>query len=160
MLGEGEPLDRRMPPAHRLIAHAIGRLELGLIRRGKHGGLAGLTRAASTAYWRAMLRDHAEAIPVVGPKVYYVESVAKPSRLRLFQRTMAHYLGTYYGPNDGVVALGDQVLPGLGTSLGTLDAGHADFVRGRPANRVGRGPGRALIRGIVMAVGQEREGCR
>lgn len=159
VLGEGEAIDKRLGPAHRLIARTIGRLELGLFAKGKHAGLAGMTRAASRAYWRKELGEHAGAIPVVGPRAFYVESTAAPSRLRLFQRTMARYLGTYYGPNDGVVALGDQVLPGLGTSLGTLDAGHADFTRGRPANRVGKTPGRALMRAILMAVGKP-EGIR
>jgi hypothetical protein len=153
-LGEGEPMDRRMPPAHRLLAYLIGRRERALLGRGRHGGLAGLTLASSRAYWRRALAEHAEAIPLVGPKVYYVESATRPGRLRLFLRAAAWYLGTYYGPNDGVVAAGDQSLAGLGTSLATLDAGHADLTRRGPATRAGRRIRRALVRSIVMAVGR------
>ena len=84
----------------------------------------------------------------------YVEANAEPSHLGLFMRAMASYLGAYYGPNDGVVAVEDQTIPGLGTSLGILDAGHADLTRRFPSARMGRGPRRALIRSIVMAVGR------
>ena len=52
-----------------------------------------------------------------------------------------------------MVALGDQTLPGLGTSLGVLDAGHADLTRRFPATRARRGTRQALIRSILMAVG-------
>jgi pimeloyl-ACP methyl ester carboxylesterase len=154
VLGEGEPMDRRMPPGPRLLAHLLGRWAKGRMAREWDEGLAGLTREASLAYWRRMLEDHAEAIPAVGPKVYYVVSRARPSRLRLFLRATAWYLGAYYGPNDGAVAVEDQSLPGLGTVLGPLDAGHADLTRRFPASRAGRRARGALMRGIVMAVGR------
>ena len=154
VLGEGEPMDRRMPPGHRLLAHLLGRWEKSQLIRGRREGLAGLARDSSRAYWRRMLEEYAEAIPVVGPKVYYIVSRARPSRLRLFLRATAWYLQTYYGPNDGAVALGDQSLPGLGTTLGPLDAGHADLTRRFPASRSGRRAREAMMRGIVMAVGR------
>lgn len=154
VLGEGEPMDRRMPPGHRVLAYLLGSLEKSLLERGQHGGLAGLTREASRAYWRQTLEEQAEAIPVVGPKVFFVESRARPSRLRLFHRATAWYLHTYYGPNDGVVALGDQALPGLGMRLGTLEAGHADLTRKSLATRAGRRSRQALIRCILMVVGR------
>jgi len=153
ILGEGEPMDGRMSPGHRLLAGAIGALERFLLKHGWHGGLAGLSREASRAYWRCALDEHAEAIPIVGPKVYYVEARAHFTSLALFQRVMSCYLGAYYGPNDGIVAVCDQSLPGLGTSLGVVDAGHADLTRRFPATRAGRRSRRALIRAILMAVG-------
>jgi pimeloyl-ACP methyl ester carboxylesterase len=154
LLGTGEPMDGRMPRGHRVLAAAIGTLERLLLKRGGHGGLAGLSRAESRAYWRRILHEHAEAIPVVGPKVYYVASQARSSHLALFLRAMSWYLGAYYGPNDGVVAVADQSLPGLGTILGVLEAGHADLTRRSPATRVGRRSRRALIQAILMAVGR------
>jgi pimeloyl-ACP methyl ester carboxylesterase len=154
--GAGEPMDGRMAPGHRWLAHLLGDLEQFLVKRGWHGGLAGMTREASRTYWRRTLEKHADAIPVVGPKVYYIESRARPERLGLFQRAMSWYLGAYYGPNDGVVAVGDQTLPGLGTSLGVLDDGHADLTRRFPATRVGKRSRRALIQGILMAIGGSR----
>jgi pimeloyl-ACP methyl ester carboxylesterase len=153
VLGTGEPMDSRMPPGPRLLARAIGAVERLLVRRGKHGGLAGLTRAASRSYWKGMLEQHADAIPVVGPKVFYIESRSQPARLGWFLRALSWYLGSYYGPNDGVVAVGDQALAGLGTSLGVLEAGHADLTRRFPASRAGRRSRRALIQAILMAVG-------
>ncbi len=154
VLGEGEEIDEQMPPGHRMLARWIGAFERYLLGRGKHAGLAGLTREASRSYWELAMETHSDAIPVVGPKVFYVEANAHPSRLALLMRSMAWYLGSYYGPNDGVVALGDQTVPGLGTSLGVLEAGHADLTRRYPASNAGRRSRRALIRSIVMAVGQ------
>jgi hypothetical protein len=116
--------------------------------------LAGLTREESRAYWRRVLKEHAEAIPIVGPKVYYVQSRARSSHLSLFQRAMSWYLGRYYGPNDGVVAVADQSLPDLGTRLGVLEAGHADLTRRAPASRMGKRARRALIQAILMVVGR------
>jgi pimeloyl-ACP methyl ester carboxylesterase len=157
-LGEGHPMDRRMPPGHRLFATLLGRVEKALRERGWHGGLTGLTRDASRAYWRRTLQEHAGAIPVVGPKVYYIGSRTRPARLRFLQRSAAWYLRTYYGPNDGVVALDDQALPGLGTRLVTLDAGHPDLTRRFPAARAGRRARQALTRSILMAVGRPAAG--
>jgi pimeloyl-ACP methyl ester carboxylesterase len=156
VLGEGEPMDGRMPIVHRLLARMIGTLERFLVQRGQHGGLAGLSREASRAYWQRALEEHTDAIPLVGPKVYYIESHAHSQRLALFQRAMSWYLGAYYGPNDGVVVVGDQALAGLGTSLGVVDAGHADLTRRFPATRVGKRSRRALIQAILMAVGRPR----
>jgi pimeloyl-ACP methyl ester carboxylesterase len=154
VLGTGEPMDGSMPPGHRRLAAVLATIERFLLNRGEHGGLAGLSREASRAYWRRVLEEHAEAIPVVGPKVYFVESRARPSRLAWFQRAMSWYLGAYYGPNDGVVAVDDQSLRGLGTRLGVLEAGHADLTRRAPASRAGRRSRRALIQAILMAVGR------
>jgi len=156
VLGEGEPMDDRMPPIHRWLARAIGAFERLLLKCGKHDALAGLGRIASRAYWRQSLADHAAAVPDVGPKVFYLQSRARPSRLGLFSRAMAWYLGAYYGPNDGVIALADQMVPGLGTSLGVLEAGHAELTRRAHAPRAPRNGRRALIQSIVMAVGQDQ----
>jgi pimeloyl-ACP methyl ester carboxylesterase len=156
LLGTGEPMDGRLPRGHRLLAALIGTIERLLLQRRGHGGLTGLSREASRAYWRRVLKEHAQAIPVVGPKVYFIESRARSSRLALFQRAMSWYLATYYGPNDGVVAVDDQSLPGLGTRLGVLEAGHADLTRRFPATRLGRRARRALIQAILMVVGRSR----
>jgi pimeloyl-ACP methyl ester carboxylesterase len=153
VLGEGPALDGRMPPIARGLAWVLAGLERSLVARGRHGGLAALTRDASTSYWRRALEEHADAIPTVGPKVYYVESECAPSHLGLFRRATARYLGAYYGPNDGVVAVADQSLPGLGTRLGCLGAGHADLTRSGLATQAGRRTRRALVASILMAVG-------
>ena len=137
VLGEGAAMDRRMPAVQRLLAHALGKLEKGLINNGWHGGISGLARQESRAYWKAALEGKEDAVEVVSPKIFYIESAAKPSRLRMFQRALAWYLTVYYGPSDGVVALGDQTLEGVGASLGVFEAGHADLTRRFPASRAG-----------------------
>jgi pimeloyl-ACP methyl ester carboxylesterase len=153
VLGEGRPMDGRMPPGHRLVAYLLAKREGSLVGRGVHSGLTGLTRAASRAYWHRELDRNAEAARAVGPRIFYVESRARPSGLRLFQRATHRYLGTYYGPSDGMVGLEDQSLPGLGTRLGPVEAGHADLTRRSPASRGGRQSRAALVRAIVMTVG-------
>ncbi len=154
LLGEGSPMDRRMPARLRVIAYLLGRIEKLVLHRGKHEGLTGLTRRESELFWERMREDHADAIPVVGPKSFYITSRVHPSRLRLFHKAIAWYLNTYYGPNDGIVALRDQSLPGLGTCLGVFDAGHTDLTHRSLATRAPRRLRRALIQSIIMAVGR------
>jgi pimeloyl-ACP methyl ester carboxylesterase len=152
--GDAKPMDGRMSAGYRWLGSALGRREAGLLKDGRHAGMVGLKRESSRAYWRLELEERRDAARVVGPKVFFVGSKSTPARLRLFQRTMGTYLGTYYGPNDGLVAVDDQSLPGLGTSLGVLDAGHADLTRSFPATRAGRKSRRALIESVVMVLGQ------
>ena len=154
VLGEGEPMDDQMsarPSVPRPRDRGIRRLPARTrqargIDRTDARRLAGLLELA--------LETHADALPIVGPKVFYVEAKVQRSRLGPFLRAMASYLGAYYGANDGVVAVEDQTIPGLGTSLGVLDAGHPDLTRRFPATRAGRRFRKALMQSIVMAAGQ------
>jgi hypothetical protein len=152
MMGEGSLMDHRMPWRLRVLAYALGSFERYLLHRGKHGGLAGLTRAGSERFWAEIREEYAEAVAVVGPKTFYVTSQVSPTQLRLFHRAIAVYLKTYYGPNDGMVALVDQSLPGLGTCLGVLDAGHTDLTHRFPSTRAPRRLRKALIQAILMTV--------
>ncbi|WP_406694761.1 hypothetical protein V5E97_27280 [Singulisphaera sp. Ch08] len=152
--GDGPSMDRRIPLRYRAVANLLGRFEQTKLKRGKHGGLAGMTQQASEDFWERILERHLSAIPIVGPKTFYVTSETTPSQQRLFKRATAWYLQTFSGPNDGVVALADQSLPVLGTVLAVLDAGHSDLTNRGPATRAPRQLRRALIQGIVMAVGK------
>ena len=156
VMGEGPPMDSRMPLRHRVLAYLLGRMEKLLLNRGRHGGLRGLTRRASHDFWERTLDEHSGAIAVVGPKTFFVTSATCPSRLRLFERTTAWYLRTYFGKNDGMVACDDQFLPGLGTVLATLDAGHSELTNRFRSTRTARRLQRALIDGIIMTVGRPR----
>ena len=153
VMGEGLLMDRRMPLRLRALAYLLGKFENVVLHRGKHGGLSGLTRGESGRFWDQLLREHADAIPVIGPKTFYITSEVRPARLRFFHRAIAAYLQAYYGPNDGIVVLGDQSLPGLGTCLGAFDAGHTDLTHRFPATRAPRRLRRALIQSLLMAVG-------
>lgn len=150
VMGEGEAMDKTMPAYSRFVARLLAIRERALVASGYHAGLAGLTRNASQSYWKAMLAEHASAIAIVGPKAFFIATQAEPSQLRLFQRVMNRYLGAYYGKNDGLVCVDDQFLPGIGTRLGVLDAGHADLTRRFPATKAGRKTRRALIQSLVM----------
>ncbi len=151
LAGEGPPIDRRMPWQHRVAAHMLGRLEGFLLDRGKHGGLAALTTWSSHEFWERNLQEHQSAIPVVSARTFYVTTRTEPAQLRFFQQTIAWYLG-YLGPNDGIVALEDQSVPGLGTVLAVLDAGHTDLTNRFPSARSKSRLRKALVDAIVMAV--------
>jgi pimeloyl-ACP methyl ester carboxylesterase len=157
--GEGEPVDGRMPPVHRFLAHQIGkRVDEVVSKRGWHDAVEDLRRDESREYWACALKEYAAAVRVVGPKVFYIESQARGGKLVWFHRTTGSYLRTYYGPNDGLVALADQRLPGLGTSLGPIDAGHTDLTTRFPLAAAGRRYRKALIQCVLMTVGQRPEG--
>ncbi len=153
LMGEGLSMDHQMPIKLRVLAFVLGKLESFVLHRGKHGGLADLTRSESDRFWQQMMLDHAEAIPIVGPKTFYVTSQIQPSQLRLFRRAIASYLQTYYGPNDGMVLLRDQSLPGLGTCLAVLEASHTDLTHRQPSARTPRRFRHALIVSILNALG-------
>lgn len=157
VVGDGPAMDRRIPLRFRAVGNLLYGLEKFQVKRGKHGGLAGMTQQASEDFWERMLEEHACALPVVGPKTFYVTSETTPSQLRLFKRATAWYLQTFSGPNDGVVAIEDQSLPMLGTVLGVLEAGHSDLTNRGPATRAPRQFRRALTQAIIMVVGRPEE---
>jgi pimeloyl-ACP methyl ester carboxylesterase len=156
--GEGPPIDRRMPLKQRLIALGLSRLEEYVRARGKHGGITSLTTRASKEYWASALEEHRAAVPVVSPKTFYVTTKSKPAHLRLLLQATAWYLGTHFGPNDGMVALEDQSVDGLGTVLAVLDAGHTDLTHRFPSAMPKRRLRRALIDAIIMSVGRAKAG--
>lgn len=157
VVGEGEPMDWRMPPRARVVAKVVGGLERSALRRGRLSGLEDLTRDAAREFWDHELEADAEAVSAVGPRVFFVEASAPPSRQRLLRKPAALYLDAYYGPNDGVVAVSDQSLEGLGVRLGPLDAGHTDMTHRFPAGRAKSKLRHALVQAIVMAVGRDRD---
>jgi pimeloyl-ACP methyl ester carboxylesterase len=154
VVGEGHPIDARMPAQYRTFAGLVGEVERLLVRNGQHAGLSGLTRAESRAYWDRMLRRHAESIPTLRPRAYFLRSATDPIQLGRFRTAIGSYLTTYDGPNDGIVALEDQHLPGVGTSLGVIDCGHGDLTCDLKPGPAGRKLRRALAPCIVMAVGR------
>ena len=154
VLGRGTPMDRRMPLRHRILGHLAGRVARSMARRGGRDVLEEMTTESSRAYWSRMLAEHADALPVVGPRTFYVRSTIEPSKLRFVRRAIAWYLATYHGPSDGMVALADQRLPGVGTVVADLDAAHGDLTHRFPATRASRSSRKALIRTIFRTVGR------
>jgi pimeloyl-ACP methyl ester carboxylesterase len=151
--GDGEPIDREMPLGYRVLGKAIGRLEANLLDDDRHEVITSLSHRESDRFWEELLEKHRQAIPVVSPKTYYVTSQTKRSKHSLPLRATAWYLGTYYGPNDGLVTLEDQSLPGVGTVLAVLDVGHTDLTRRFPAARPKAQLRRAIVDAIIMALG-------
>jgi pimeloyl-ACP methyl ester carboxylesterase len=154
VMGEGPAVDDALSAVPRTLARLIGGFERMMVGRGKHGGLASMTRERSRTFWGEAIDAHPEAVAVLGSKTFYIEGETEAKRLRLFLRATAAYLTLHYGPNDGVVARGDQSLPALGTSLGVFDVGHSDLTRNNPGSRAGKRSRKAMMDAIVMAVGR------
>lgn len=150
--GEGSPIDRRMPPGYRLGARIVGKLEARVLDRDRHEVITSLSRNASEKFWRELTETHADALPIVGPRVFYVTSHTRPSHHPVLQRVTAWYVQTYYGPSDGLIALEDQSLDGLGTVLAVLDAGHTDLTHRFPSARPQKKLRQALVDAILMSV--------
>jgi hypothetical protein len=157
VVGEGPPIDRKMPLGNRVIARTLAKGEGFLLNHGKHGGLPALARQASDEFWEDLLEECSAAIPIVRPKTFYITSQVPPSGHRLFQRAIASYLETNFGDNDGIVALTDQCLPELGTVLAVLDAGHTDLTNRFPSGKAAQRMRKAVVDAIVMAVGRSDE---
>ena len=152
--GDGPAPDHKMRPQHRATATILARLERYYLGRGHHAGLPELATDVAHDYWKTQLHEHHDAIAVVGPRTFYVTAATAPGHQRVFQRAAAWYLDTYFGTNDGVVALDDQSLPEVGTVLTVLDAGHTDLTHRFPlAPLTQRRLRRALVDGIMISVG-------
>ena len=103
-----------------------------------------------------MLEESSAAIPIVSPKTFYITSQIPASGHRFFQRPIASYLEIHFGENDGVVALEDQSLAGIGKVLAVLDAGHTDLTNRFPSGHAAQRMRKAIVDAIIMSVGEER----
>jgi hypothetical protein len=155
VVGEAPPMDRRMPLGYRVIGNALAKGEGFLLDHGKHGGLASLSRRASREFWHDLLEESSVAIPIVGPKTFYITSQIEPSGRRLLQRPIASYLEIHVGENDGVVGLEDQSLEGVGKVLAVLDAGHTDLTNRFPSGRAAQRMRKGVIDAIIMSIGEQ-----
>ena len=154
VMGEGPPVDNQLSPLHRSLATIFGDFERFKMKKGQHGGIADMTRDASHRFWTSAVESHPDAVAQIAPRIFYIEGETESSRLKLFLRATGSYLHLHYGPNDGVVARGDQSLRGLGTSLGVYNAGHSDLTRKNPGSKQGKRTRRAFVDAIFVAVGQ------
>jgi pimeloyl-ACP methyl ester carboxylesterase len=156
VVGEGPPMDRGMPLSHRVVGRALANIEGFLLDHGKHGGLGSLARRASKEFWEDMLKENSAAIPVVSPKTFYIKGEIPASEHRFFQRPIASYLENNFGENDGVIALEDQSLAGIGKVLAVLEAGHTDLTNRFPSGRGSQRMRKAVIDSIIMSIGEEK----
>ncbi len=78
VVGEGPPMDRRMPLGYRVAGHALANIEGFLLDHGKHGGLPSLSRRASREFWNDLLDESSAAIPLVSPKTFLHHKPDRP----------------------------------------------------------------------------------
>ncbi len=151
--GSGEPIDRRMRWPQRTVAHLAKTLARLVPGRRKREVVDSMTPEASAAFWASALDRDPETLALVGAKAFFIRSAIDPDRLGFIRRAMAWYLQTYHGRGDGVVTLEAQSLPGFGTVLATVEAGHSDLTCKRPSSRAHRRDRFALMESLVMDVG-------
>ena len=154
VIGTGQPMDRQMALRHRIVGNLLGPAGPSRRRRGGPGGDGGDDARGFAGILGEGPRQGRGRPGQVGSKTFYIRSSIHPSRLRFARRAIAWYLQVYHGPSDGMVALADQSLPGLGTMVATIEAGHSDLTHRSPATRSLGVSTKALTRSIVMAVGQ------
>jgi len=152
--GTGHPLDDRMPvfqrAAFELLANG-GRLLDGRI----DDGFESLSRQHDAALWDRLLPAAAGAgesrLPAgLGNRVFFIRSQRNPDKVCPLLNLTARYLATYYGPNDGLLVISDQWIPGAGQLLADLDADHSDLtVSGPVSNRSAR-TRRAFTHALLM----------
>jgi pimeloyl-ACP methyl ester carboxylesterase len=152
--GKGPSMDRRLPAQHRVFVSLLGRFERLLERQGWHNGLPDLTRQESRRYWSMMQSSHADAVPIVSQKTYFIQTGMPPSKLGRLHRSVGWFLFTYDAPNDGIVAVRDQCLPGLGACLGVLNSGHGQLTSRAGLSRSSRQFRRGFTQAILMVLGK------
>lgn len=154
LVGTGTAMDRRMPWPARLIASLAERV----VRRSAGSGgsrvVADLVPDRARRRWGDRVAACPEAAAIVGPKTRYITSVTRPARLGPIRRAIGRYVATYHGASDGIIRLDDQAVPGLGTVVATVEAGHADLAYRTFRLRRTRRLREAVADAIVMAVGQ------
>ncbi|WP_165226722.1 lipase family alpha/beta hydrolase [Aquisphaera insulae] len=157
--GDGPEADGQMPLLPRIAVRAGRKIEATLADPGRHRAIAELSHESCSQLWAELIAGHGDALAVVSPRTFYITSRTTTAKHPALQRVTASYLHAYYGPNDGLVALEDQDIPGLGTVLAVLDAGHTDltrrFLSARP--RAKARLQKALADSILLAVGSPRE---
>ena len=153
-------------PTRRLgVARSLGTIERLALWLGLDRGLLDLTHESSRRFWRDCLdtcrADAEEYASEIERKSYFITSCIHPSRSRFPRSELGWILQESDGPNDGVVALADQSLEGIGTQIGPLNAAHTDLIWGLYSTSEARNDRRALTRSIIrMLAVQCRIGCQ
>ena len=154
VVGEGPPIDKRMPIGQRVVARSDegGRLPAAprQTRRAAVADSPGFGRFLAGRVGGKLRGDSDRR-----PENFLRHEPDSTLGRRFLQRPLASYLETHFGENDGVVALEDQAVPELGTVLAVLDAGHTDLTNRFPSGRAAQRMRKAVIDAIVMAVGDQ-----
>jgi pimeloyl-ACP methyl ester carboxylesterase len=152
--GTGQQLDGRMPrfqrEAFRLAAKA------GMLLDGQlDAGFDSLSRQRATALWDRLLpadQGTGESrLPAgLGNRIFFVRSQRSPDKVCPLLSLTARYLATYYGPNDGLLVISDQWIPGAGQLLADLDADHSDLTVSGPVSSRPARTRRAFTHALLM----------
>jgi pimeloyl-ACP methyl ester carboxylesterase len=148
------------PSLRRRLARSLTGIERFALRLGWDGGLHDLTHAASRQFWRDAIERHraesGDRALAIERKAYFIATSLDPARSRFLRSELGRILQECDGPNDGVVALADQAIEGIGTRLGPLDAAHTDLVWGLHSSPNARNSRRALTQSIIRLLAARR----
>lgn len=148
-------------PSRRLrLARSLTGIERFALRLGWDGGLHDLTHNASRQFWREAVARHrrewGDRAVEVERKAYFIATSVDPERSRFLRSELGRIIQECDGPNDGVVALADQALEGVGTRLEPLEAAHTDLVWGLHSTPGARNDRRALTQAIIRLLAARR----
>jgi pimeloyl-ACP methyl ester carboxylesterase len=141
-------------PSRRLkLARSLTWIERFALRLGWDGGLHDLTHDFSRRFWREAIAQHRRVWGgrafEVERKAYFIATSVDPERSRFLRSELGRIIQECDGPNDGVVALADQAIEGVGTRLEPLEAAHTDLVWGLHSTPGARNDRRALTQAII-----------
>jgi pimeloyl-ACP methyl ester carboxylesterase len=128
LMGQAEGIDPSVPWDSRLHFRLLSLLGAGATPFIQDG-LYSLTTSFAQNFWPAFLSTHQAAIPIVSPKTKYLVGSQSPGKdISFVLKGLAWYMQKSVGDNDGMVALADQSLTGVGKVVGHFNADHADLV--------------------------------
>lgn len=127
LAGEGHPVDSQMP-----LSMAAKFLTLNVIENMTYwyigDGLLSMTTKAAKALVRTIKAQAMSYSEGISDKIFYISSEEKNSKLSYLVEGSGSYLSTYYGKNDGLLLVKDQVVPGFGKRIMHLECDHLDLV--------------------------------
>jgi predicted alpha/beta hydrolase family esterase len=132
---KGHPVDKNMPEKYRIIFRI---LELEGRHEGQvsHDGLQSLSSEATTKLWPTLMAQKPPALSLIDRKIFYILGSEDVPHLPLMTKALGSYLTTYYGKNDGVVLVQDQVVQGIGHVLLSTTVDHMGWFLPRPEGSI------------------------
>jgi hypothetical protein len=149
--GVGKPLDKQMSAWHRFVFEMTA--ETGqLLDKMINSGLGSLTHLQAQQLWELLLKKYGKPDETVAEKIYYIRASKNPSDMANIIVCTGHYLHTYYGKNDGLVELKDQLHSDIGTSLIVVEADHTDLTTNHLMSSMKKPIRQALTASIIESL--------
>src|SRR5207249_4847244 len=131
LLGLGHPVDDHMPKKYREgldLMKPFG----AYVKKVDREGLLSLEEKTSKTRWLPLFKAYPQAEAILGPRIFYVQGQQNISHLPALLRPVGSYVATYYGPSDGLLLSGDQIIEGIGRPILKVKTDHLGLFLGKP----------------------------